>query len=132
VSRLYADTSALAKLIVDEPETAALIAHLRSQRPRLVTSQLAVTELLRVGRRTGRPEAAVWEVLDVVDTVALDLTVVTAAGRLEPAVLRSLDALHLATAEVVRAVCDGFLVYDRRLEAAAASLGWRTLRPGAP
>ncbi|HEY5484441.1 MAG TPA: type II toxin-antitoxin system VapC family toxin, partial [Propionibacteriaceae bacterium] len=93
----YLDTSALAKLVVSEAETAALRAWLTAAEREPVSCDLARTELLRAVRRAA-PDRVV-QARAVLDSITL-MTVTTAtfeeAGRLDPTLLRSLDAVHLA------------------------------------
>src|SRR5438876_3932071 len=95
----YLDSSAIVKLAVHEPESAALRRYLRRRRP-LVSSALARTEVARALLPLG--PAAVQrgqEVLGRVELVRVNDRVLKAAGALLPAELRSLDAIHLATAQ---------------------------------
>lgn len=118
---VYLDSSALVKLVVPEPESMALIQRLRAW-PRRVSSALALTEVPRALARAGfgaavqRRARAVLERLDLVD---VDRRILTAAAALEPSGLRTLDAIHLATALVVREDLELVVTYDRRLRAAA-------------
>jgi predicted nucleic acid-binding protein len=125
----YVDSSALVKLAVLEPESAALRRYLGRRRP-LVSSALARTELVRallplgsVAVRRGR------EVLARVDLLRINDRVLDAAGRLEPAELRSLDAIHLASAAQLGSDLRGFVTYDERLAIAAKDQGFRVIRP---
>jgi uncharacterized protein len=121
VTLVYLDASALVKLVVAEPESAALAAHLRAW-PQRVSSALSLTELPRALRRGGFGAAARRRARDVLTRVSLvdvDRRILTAAAALEPTVLRSLDAIHLATALTVRADLAAVVTYDRRLRAAA-------------
>ena len=118
---VYLDSSALVKLVVPEPESMALLERLRAW-PRRVSSALALTEVPRALLRAGfgaavhRRARAVLERLDLVD---VDRRILTAAAALEPSGLRTLDAIHLATALVVREDLELVVTYDRRLRAAA-------------
>lgn len=117
----YVDASALVKLVFDERESAALRAFLDARRP-LVSSQLAVTEVGRVARRVLPSVAArrqVSEVLDRVTILAVTRAVVEHAVSLDPPLLRTLDAIHLATALSLGADLGVFVAYDRRLLTAA-------------
>ena len=94
----YLDSSAIVKLVVEEPESRALRRHLRRRHP-LVTSALARTEVLRAlvlegaeGLARGRAVLARLELIRVSDRV------LSAAGGMLPPELRSLDAIHLASA----------------------------------
>lgn len=120
------------KLVVDEPESAALRGVLDSTRPRLATSELAVVELLRAvrvaaagadGIRRARRE------LDETELLGVDRELVEAAVAWTSARVRSLDAIHLASA--LRVGAREMLVYDRRLAEAASAAGLEVLSPGA-
>ena len=95
----YLDTSALVKLVVSEPQTLALRAWLNASDRRPVSCDLARTELIRAVRRVA-PDRAVRAraVLDAVTLIEVTTTMFEEAGRLDPTLLRSLDAVHLAAA----------------------------------
>jgi len=116
----YIDTSALVKLVVAEPETAALRAWLDEADRELVACDLVRTELMRTVRRV-EPERVLRarEVLDAVTLVEVTTAVFEEAGRLEPADLRSLDALHVAAALDLGDGLEGLVTYDDRLARAA-------------
>jgi predicted nucleic acid-binding protein len=125
----YVDSSALVKLAVQEPESTALRRYLAHHRP-LVSSALVRTEVVRAllplgaeAVRRGR------EVLGRVDLLRINDRILNAAGLLAPPELRSLDAIHLASAEQLGGDLRGFVTYDERLAAAAAGRGFRVIRP---
>ena len=125
----YLDSSALAKLVVDEPETDALRNALRSV-TRPVTSDLARTELMRsVWRHAEDRMVMARLVLDSVSVMSMPASIFDAAGRLDPVSLRSLDALHLAAALELGDDLDGFITYDRRLAESATALGLPVTSP---
>ena len=126
----YLDTSALVKLVVAEPETAALRAWWREQGGTPVASDLVRTELMRAVRRAV-PEAAVQAhaVLDALVLLQVSSRVLDVAGRLEPATLRSLDAIHLATALELGDELEGVVTYDDRLAEAAVAYGVSVVMP---
>jgi uncharacterized protein len=95
----YIDTSALVKLVVGETETVALRSWLQEADRDLVACDLARTELMRSVRRVV-PDRALpaRSVLDAVTLVDVTAAVFEVAGRLDPVGLRSLDAIHLASA----------------------------------
>jgi predicted nucleic acid-binding protein len=130
LSALYLDSSAFVKVVVEEPESAALRAYLAADEARRVSSALLRTEALRAVRHLG-PEvlANVREGLRRVDLVAIDDRILDAAGILEPGVLRTLDAIHLATALAVGDDLEAIVTYDERMVAAARSLGLPTAAP---
>jgi predicted nucleic acid-binding protein len=125
----YVDSSALVKLAVREPESAALRRYLGRRRP-LVSSALARTEVVRALLPLG-PDAVRRgrEVLARVDLLRVNDRVLDAAGLLPPADLRSLDAIHLASAEQLGSDLRSFVTYDDRLASAATTRGFRVIRP---
>lgn len=109
------------KLVVSEPESAALIEFLRAQPDRL-SSAVALTEVPRALRRGGfgnRERRRARELLARVVLVDVDRRILATAATLDPPALRTLDAIHLATALAVREDLTGLVTYDRRLGAAA-------------
>ena len=95
-----------------------------------MTSDLARTELLRAVRRTAPDRAVVaHEVLEAMVVLTLSTETFEAAARLDPPVLRALDALHLAVALELGDDLDGIVVYDERLADAANAYGIRTIAP---
>lgn len=127
----YFDTSALTKLVVAEPETAALRRWYSDSDRMPVTSDLTRTELLRAVRRCA-PNRMV-RARDVLDSLTLlEITTDTfeAAAQLQPATLRTLDAIHLAVALTLGDELEGMVAYDERLSQAAHSLGIRAIAPG--
>ncbi|HSK57379.1 MAG TPA: type II toxin-antitoxin system VapC family toxin [Jiangellales bacterium] len=129
---LYLDTSALVKLVVREPESAALAGLLTKNSGPHVSSALARTELVRAVRRHGDPAAAgrALEVLAGIALMNLTAGVLDEAAVLEPRTLRTLDALHLASALRLGDDADGMVVYDARLAEAARARGLDVLAPG--
>ena len=130
MSALYLDSSAFVKLAVEEPETAALRAFLADRALRRVSSALLRTESLRAVRHLGADAlATVREGLRRIDLVAIDDRILDAAGTLEPRVLRTLDAIHLATALAVGDDLETIVTYDDRMVEAARFLGLSTATP---
>lgn len=126
---VYLDSSAIVKLAVREPESDALRRHLRRRRP-WVSSALARTEVLRslmpmgdVAMTAGRAVLAHCELVRVNDRV------LALAGTMQPPELRSLDAIHLATAERLGGDISEVVVYDERMAEAARQLGYRVSSP---
>ena len=125
----YLDASAIVKLAVAEPESAALRRYLR-RRPTLVSSALSRTEVARAllplgGTAVERGE----QVLSRIDLIRISDRVLRDAGRLRPESLRSLDAIHLATARLLRADLDRLVTYDARMSTAAADAGLPVTAP---
>lgn len=126
---IYADTSALVKLVVREPESAA-IHQLATSGAVLVSSDLARTELLRASRRsTPAAVSAARDVLSRLVLLAATPAIFDAAAVLEPITLRTLDAVHLASALTLGDELEAVLTYDARLGEAANHLGVRVLAP---
>jgi predicted nucleic acid-binding protein len=126
----YLDTSALVKLVVAEAGSKALQAWLLETDSDWVSSDLARTELMRAVRRSD--PARLVRAREVLDTVILlDVTtdVFEAAGRLEPQILRTLDAVHLAAALALGDDLEGIVTYDDRLAEAARRNGIPTVAP---
>ena len=126
----YIDTSALVKLVVAEPESDALRASLEVADVDVVSSDLARTELMRAVRRAAPDRAPhARAVLDSVLVLTLGTDTYESAGRLDPSIMRTLDALHLAAALELGDDLDGFVTYDDRLAAAARSHGMVIVAP---
>lgn len=127
----YVDTSALAKLVRREPESAALRRWFGRHDGSLVSSDIARTELLRVTRRVAPSQVRqARAVLDAVVLARVTPEICDSAALLGPPALRSLDAIHLATALALGDELDGVVVYDSRLREAAWSIGIDTIAPG--
>ncbi len=125
----YIDSSAIVKLVVAEPESTALRRHLRRRRP-LVSSALARTEVLRALLPAGeRAVAAGRAVLADIELARVNNRVLADAAALEPVELRTLDAIHLATAQRFGAELAQMVTYDDRMLVAATQLGIRTATP---
>ena len=130
MSALYLDSSAFVKLAVEERETAALRAFLVDVAQRRVSSVLLRTEALRAVRHLGAEAlATVREGLRRIDLVGIDDRILDAAGTLEPGVLRTLDAIHLATAMAIGDDLEAVVTYDERMLEAARLLGLSTATP---
>jgi predicted nucleic acid-binding protein len=127
----YLDTSAFLKLVVAEKHSKALRTWADRHDQGLISSDLLRIESLRVARRLG-PEflLATREMLRAVNLVALTADICEFAAELDPAIMRSLDAAHLATALQLGSDLDGVVTYDERMAEAALHLGIRVLTPG--
>ena len=130
MSALYLDSSAFVKVVVEETESAALRAFLAATGARRVSSALLRAEALRAVRHLGPDAVAtVREGLRRVDLIGIDDRILDSAGILEPQVLRTLDAIHLATALAVGDDLDAIVTYDERMVAAARLVGLTTATP---
>ena len=127
----YVDTSTLAKLVMREPEGAALRRWLGRHDGSLVSSDISRTELIRATRRVAPTHVRqARAVLDAVVLARVTPEICDSAGLLGPAELRSLDAIHVATALALGDELDGIVVYDSRFREAASSVGIETIAPG--
>jgi uncharacterized protein len=127
---VYLDSSAAAKLLIREPESAALGDYLDRLDPEEgpISSALLETELRRLGVRFDLSQAAISDLLDRVALVEPNRSLFAEAGLLPGVNLRSLDALHVATA--LRVDASVVVVYDHRLQQAARAVGLATTAPG--
>lgn len=133
---IYLDSAALVKLVRVEAESQALVDWLNGQAgQRLVASALVEVEVPRALRRS-QPAVlgAVAATLARIDRIEIDAAVrATAAAYVDPA-LRSLGAVHLATADQLVAsgkTVVAFVTYDTLLAAAAQAAGLDVVAPGA-
>ena len=130
MSALYLDSSAFVKLLVEETESTAVRSFLANRGARRVSSALLRTESLRAVRHLGPDALAkVREGLRRVDLIGIDDRILDAAGILEPQVLRTLDAIHLATALAVGDDLEAVVTYDERMLDAARFMGLATATP---
>ena len=127
---VYIDTSAFVKLISLEPETDALLQWLSEHRPTLFSSELLRTEAIRAVRRFD-PAALLTakELLLTVNLLAMPSSTFARAAELDPHILRSLDALHLASALDLGDDLDALITYDDRLAEACALHGVAVVAP---
>jgi predicted nucleic acid-binding protein len=134
---IYLDSAAVVKLVRSEAGSADLVAWL-ADRPNLplVSSALVEVEVPRALRHAA-PQALVGvpAVLAWLYRLEIDATVRATAATYADPFLRSLDAIHLATAQLLIGQPGGeleaFVTYDKRLLQAAAALGLATASPGA-
>jgi len=128
--RLYVDTSAAAKLLVEEPESDAPVAFLERAvegGDAIGSSQLLETELRRMAIRVAIPQEHVTLVLERLDLLMPDSEVYRTAGLLPGAAVRSPDALHVAGA--LRWGADAVMTYDVRQALAARAVGLDVVAP---
>jgi uncharacterized protein len=132
---VYADASALVKLVRDEVESSALRTYL--QDADLVSSELVQTEIPRAVRRAAALDPdlplellleRVGALIEVLALRPLDRAILVGAGALSEPALRALDAIHVAAAIDLDPI-DAFVTYDERQAAAARLAGLRTMAP---
>lgn len=125
----YLDSSALVKLVIREDESNALIQYL-GDRSNRVSCALARVEVLRAVRAQGRTATLrARKLLDRISLLHLDDVLLDRAAALDGAVLRSLDAIHLAATQMLGGELGELVTYDARMADAARSLGIATVAP---
>lgn len=125
----YLDASAFVKLTTAEPESPALRDHLRAQ-PAQVSSVLLDVEAHRVAARLGTDVTArTSRLLEGITLVPITTEIRRLARSTPPPSLRSLDAIHLATAAALGGDLGVLVAYDQRLLDAAAQLGLPVASP---
>ncbi|MGH7867386.1 MAG: type II toxin-antitoxin system VapC family toxin [Candidatus Dormibacteraceae bacterium] len=132
---IYLDASAIVKMIRPETESDRLARWLADRHPqRVVTSKLSEVEVPRAIRRYGPDRLdAITSVLEYIDRFDIDDGVRARAAAYSDLHLRSLDAIHLATADqlvLAGKTIHAFITYDRRLAAQANSSGLTVVAPG--
>ncbi len=129
---VYVESSALLKLVLPEPERPELVREL-ARWPDRVSSVILEVECRRGVRRAGDPPGLLERLQDelaCVTLIRLDDDVRKLAGHIGPRDLRSLDAIHLATALSIGDYPEAFITYDDRLARAARGLKLNVLQPG--
>ena len=126
---VYVDTSVLGALLIDQPESGAILEWLDNTSAELVSCDLLETELRRIAVREDIEQTDVTQLLDGVSLAALDRAVYRSAGLLPMPYLRTLDALHLEAA--LRLDVTAILTYDHRLGDAARAVGLDVISPTA-
>jgi len=127
---LYLDSSAIIKLVFEETETSSLSTFLHDW-PTRASSTIASVEVLRTTMLVGDDLVTkhARAVLARVHLVRPDDGLLATAARVEPRMLRALDAIHLATALSLGHELGGMVVYDRRLAEAAREAGLTVWSP---
>lgn len=128
---VYLDSSAIVKLVVREEQSTSLRRFLRDHHVRVV-SALARVEVPRAVRAHGKETVArATEVLGCMVHLAIDNPVLERAAALDASVLRSLDAIHVASALQLGEDLRVLVTYDDRMRAAAQAHGLQVEAPGA-
>ena len=126
---VYLDSSALVKLVVEEPESEDLRTFVGDRV--VVSSAVARTEVIRaVARAEPERVSAAEKVLAEASLIIIDGPLASAAAWVEPASVRSLDAIHLATARRLEVGLEVLVTYDRQMVQAARMAGLRVASPG--
>ena len=123
----YLDASAIVKLVRVEPDSPGML-RLYQDSERLVTNRIGVIESHRAARRGEGDLDQLAAVLDRLEVFELDTEIELRAGSIGPTSLRTLDAIHLATALSIPGL-GSFVTYDDRLAEAARHVGLPVVRP---
>lgn len=124
----YVDASAIVKLVVlEEGSDAMLRWYVESDR--IATSRIGIIETTRAVRRRVHDPGRLRRVLGSIEVIECDAIVGDRAGGLEPATVRPLDAIHVASALAFGAELDAFVTYDERLADAARAAGLPAVAP---
>ncbi|HWA55525.1 MAG TPA: PIN domain-containing protein [Solirubrobacterales bacterium] len=126
---VFLDSSAPMMLVIREPETPALRRYLAT-RPQRIACQLVRTEVPRAIRHFGpRALAKARSVQQRVEIVRIDDDLLDVADLIDPAVVRSLDAIHLATAQLLARELEAVVTYESRMRIAAERIGLAVVAP---
>jgi predicted nucleic acid-binding protein len=124
----YLDASAMVKLIVEEPDSPAMY-RWYIEHAKFVTSRIGMIETRRAANRRNHAPAYLTSFLRSISVLELDHDVAERAASAAPVGLRTLDAIHLATALAIGSELDAFVTYDDRLAEAARAIGLPVVRP---
>lgn len=125
----YFDSSAIVKLIREERESLALVDYL-DEPIESSTSVLSAVEVSRALRKSRIDQGEIDDAMRGFFLLSLDTDVQEQASRVGTSGLRSLDAIHLASALLIEDEALDFITYDDRLAAVAREYGLRVVQPG--
>jgi predicted nucleic acid-binding protein len=124
----YVDASALVKLVVEEPGSAAML-RWYVETETVVTSRIGIIETSRASRRAAHDPERLRRVLDSIAVIECDAVIADRAAAVVPPTVRTLDAIHVATALALGGTLDAFVTYDERLAEAAREAGLPVVAP---
>lgn len=124
----YLDASAIVKLVVSEAESTAMNRWF-IEAQRVATSRVGLIETVRATSRTPVDRGHRAYVLANLEVLELTAEIADRAANIDPAALRTLDAVHLASAIALGTDVEAFVTYDSRLAAAASAIGLPVIRP---
>jgi predicted nucleic acid-binding protein len=128
---IYLDSSALLKLLFEESDSASLARWIseHAETP-MITSEIAKIEVVRASRRLDASVVpAARALVAQLDLIPLNGGLIDEASEVGDRALRTLDAIHLASALSVHAELTAFVAYDHRLAAAAQAVGIESIQP---
>lgn len=123
----YLDASAIVKLVLDEPDSLTMLRWYHES-DRVATSRVGVIETRRAASRRDGDPAQLAAVIDRLEVFELDDDIDQRASAIGPSSLRTLDAIHIATALSISSL-GSFVTYDDRLAEAARNVGLPVVRP---
>ena len=124
------DSSALVKLIVNEPKSQSFSTWLKNCKHDLFVSEIAHTEVARaIARVDANVQGQLKNVLERFGTIRVSSQILTIAGVLTPTNLRTLDAIHLASCLILGDDLKGFVTYDSAQADAASHNGITVIAP---
>ena len=124
----YVDASALVKLVLAEPESVDMVRwYVESER--VSTSLVGIIETRRAVARRPHDPIDLERVLSGIEVVGINARLADRAAGIAPATVRTLDAIHLATALAIGSALGSFVTYDDRLAEAARALGLPVVSP---
>jgi predicted nucleic acid-binding protein len=124
----YVDASALTKLVLEEPDSVAM-RRWYIESDHVLCSRIGIVETRRAVGKHQHDDAHLEVIIRSVEVVEFDADIARQAATIGPVSLRTLDAIHLASAVRLGAVVDAFLTYDDHLAVAARSAGLTVVRP---
>ncbi len=124
----YADASALVKLILPEPDSTPMH-RWYIEAERVITSRAGIVETERATRRRPHHADQLRLIHRGVEVLEVNAEIGQVAAAVEPPTVRTLDAIHLASALALGQELDAFVTYDDRLADAARGLGLPVVRP---
>jgi uncharacterized protein len=129
---IYLDSAAVVKLVHSEVESVDLRAWLnqRIDTPWISSILLEVEAFRALAKHGSNVSGRLPLVLDMIELVEINPGIRILAQAVEPASVRSLDAIHLGTALSLTGLTE-FVTYDKRLAEAAAGAGLSVFAPGA-
>jgi uncharacterized protein len=128
---IYLDSAAVVKLVHAEPESQALRDWLdeRAETGWISSVLLEIESFRALARHAPAAVARLHLVLDQIELIDLSPRIRILAQTVQPATVRSLDAIHLGTALHARSTVSSFVTYDKRLLDAAVAAGLPALAP---
>lgn len=124
----YVDSSALVKLVLAEAGSEAMLRwYVESER--VATSRIGIVETNRAARRREHDPSHLEVVVASIEIIEVDAAIAQRAALMGPPGLRTLDAIHVASALALSSEMDAFVTYDQRLVDVARAIGLPVVSP---